>query len=52
VTEKWLSKLDYFNKEDRNNFNNKEWEFSEFGKKKDWDLIKYQIVEESGHIIG
>ena len=51
VTEDWLSKLDYLKKDTPKNFDNTDWNFSQFGKKKEWNLLKYEVVEESGHII-
>jgi carboxypeptidase C (cathepsin A) len=58
VTETWLAKLSFFRGcngaqgcEPRE-FDDREWSYDEFGKFKDWGLLRYEVVEEAGHIIG
>jgi carboxypeptidase C (cathepsin A) len=58
VTETWLAKLPFFGGCngaqgcEAREFDDREWSYSRHGKFKDWGLLKYEVVEEAGHIIG
>ena len=49
ITRVWLKDMPYFKD---GMFDRKEWVKTEFGKMKSWDMVDYEIVEDSGHLIG
>ena len=49
VTEDWMVKLRYMQDKE---FYNTDWTYSPYGKKKDFGQLKYEIIEDSGHVIG